>query len=437
MSNPTLFDPNKLLFIRRRLDEADVEHLVHFSCLPGFIPLRLTNISVVLLLLHAARERDQRRFLVELFLPWVGIQRRLAISRDRLADDFVRIGDFAEGSREELVHLVQIYRFIVAELWDPYMSLPYGCYQFLDDSFTDMLTANLGQGERSKSEYVESRLKALDPELRLLSGYNHIARNAITHKGSHGVTYSQGGVVFRDIKRGQPPKVEMLEWSRESLFENVALLYEFVLAVDAAVTVFGLDCRDAIEDKEIEPAFILHVLNNEERRGIRATQEARLAAVRNSEDMSENEKIEALSRILFLACGERGLPISAVRIASEADVLCVVLPKITEQPLSDTALRKCILGFVRYAVLAETVFGSMFSKYATLAATESGYLSVVLGSQLLHEYGEEEAGLVDLLHEAVVTLGDTTVTIDVDFDAVREAETQHLGLHFPRKRRPS
>ena len=96
--------------------------------------------------------------------------------------------DFSEGSKSELIHLVQIYRLVVADVWDPYISLPFACYQFLENSFIDMVSANLGQGERNKAEYIERRLKALDPELRLLSGYDPIARNAVSHSGSHGVT---------------------------------------------------------------------------------------------------------------------------------------------------------------------------------------------------------------------------------------------------------
>src|ERR1035441_1678104 len=121
MDNKTLLDPNKLLFIRQRLDEEDVKHITHWLCQPGFLSLRITNVSVILLLLHAARNLDQKRFMIDLFLPWVSIQRRLERSRDLLADEFIRVGDFSEGSKSELIYLVQIYRLVVADVWDPYI----------------------------------------------------------------------------------------------------------------------------------------------------------------------------------------------------------------------------------------------------------------------------------------------------------------------------
>lgn len=189
MEHLSLFDPKKLLFIRQRLEEDDAKHMVRALCSPGFLALRNTNVSVILLLLHAARDVDQKRFMTELFLPWIAVQRSVKPSRDRVADEFIRIGDIAEGSQEELVHLAQIYRLIVADIWDPYVSLPFACYQFLEGAFTDMVAANLGQGERNKAEYIERRLKTIDPELRLLSGYDPVVRNAISHSGSHGVTY--------------------------------------------------------------------------------------------------------------------------------------------------------------------------------------------------------------------------------------------------------
>ena len=200
MKTPTLLDPNKLLFIRQRLDNEDVNHLARLLCLPGLVPLRLTNVSVILLLIHAAKELDKKRFMTELFLPWVAIQRRLTVSRERIADEFIRIGEFPEGSRDELVHLVQTYRLVVADVWDPYMSLPFACYQFLENSFRDMVSANLGQGERNKAEYIGRHLKKLDPELRLLLGYDPCVRNAVSHSGSHGVTYEQDEVVFRSLR---------------------------------------------------------------------------------------------------------------------------------------------------------------------------------------------------------------------------------------------
>jgi hypothetical protein len=117
-------------------------------------------------------------------------------------------------------------------------------------------------------------------------------------------------------------------------------------------------------------------------------------------------------------------------------MLLIDLPAITEHPLSDASLRSSIQGFCRYAILSQTIFGSIFSRYGVHAQTESGSLNVVLDRQILQEYADEKAGLLDLLHEAAVTLAGHAVSTTVDFDAVQTAESQHLGQHFPRKHRP-
>jgi hypothetical protein len=206
--------------------------------------------------------------------------------------------------------------------------------------------------------------------------------------------------------------------------------------VDAAVNVFAHDCGDLFRDQEIQAAFIQHALDRDQRGRLREAEEERLAAVRKSDRLNEREKLEALSKALFLACAERKLPITSVGVASKRQTLLIDLPAITERPLLDATLRNSISEFSHYAILAQAIFGSLSLRYAVHAQTDSGILNVLLDGQLLQEYAEEKAGLLDLLHEAVVTLAGHAVSIKVDFDAVETAESQHLGQHFPRKRRP-
>lgn len=103
----------------------------------------------------------------------------------------------------------------------------------------------MGPGERNKAEYLESRIKRVDPENRLLSGYDPIVRNVVTHAGSHGVVYSESAVLFRDIKRGVPAVVNTVEWSHDTLISKIVRLYECI-SIDAAVNVFGVDCGELL-----------------------------------------------------------------------------------------------------------------------------------------------------------------------------------------------
>jgi hypothetical protein len=123
------------------------------------VDLRASNITVLLPLLHEARGKDEKAFWINLFLPWISIQSSVRVNRDRIPDEFARIADFKPGSRELLVHLVNIYRNIVSDLLDPYMTLLVACFQFIEGEFTSLKNANVGLGERNKAKYLESRIK--------------------------------------------------------------------------------------------------------------------------------------------------------------------------------------------------------------------------------------------------------------------------------------
>jgi hypothetical protein len=124
---------------------------------------------------HHQTLTDERGFLLKVFLPWVGLRKRLRVHRDRIADEFLKTAGYTAGISEEYAHLVNIYRNIVADLIDPYLTLPVACYQFVEDSFTHLEAANYGGTERNKDEYLRSRIRNDDPEVRLLSGYSPLS----------------------------------------------------------------------------------------------------------------------------------------------------------------------------------------------------------------------------------------------------------------------
>jgi hypothetical protein len=147
-----LLKPDKLLFVRQSLEANDVQGLAGPLRGPGDAELRSANISVLLPLLHEAREKDGKTFWINLFLPWISIQHSVQPHHDRVLDEFARIGNFQHDSQEFLVHLVHVYRTIVSDLLDPYMTLVVACFQFIEGEFTTIKDANVGLGERNKAE---------------------------------------------------------------------------------------------------------------------------------------------------------------------------------------------------------------------------------------------------------------------------------------------
>lgn len=78
-----------------------------------------------------------------------------------------------------------------------------------------------------------------------------MVRNALSHMGSSGVVYETSSVLFRNIKRQNPPVVETRRWSLDELHLNVLKLLEVCMAIDAAVEIFGIDCGEILSGQEM------------------------------------------------------------------------------------------------------------------------------------------------------------------------------------------
>ncbi|HET8888576.1 MAG TPA: hypothetical protein VFQ41_06705 [Candidatus Angelobacter sp.] len=431
--------PETLLFVRKSLEASDIQGLAGPLNLPGDLDLRAANISVLLPLLHDAREKDEKAFWISLFLPWITIQGSVGAHHQRITDEFAKIVDFSEGSTAFAIHLVNLYRSIVSELLDPYLTLPLACFQLIEGTFTTIQDSNVGLKERNKAEYIESRTKRIDPENRLLSGYNPIVRNAVTHAGSDGVTYSANTVLFRNIKRGIPQVVDTVEWSHDTLTGKIVRLYECIISIDAAVNIFGVDCGEILlKDADVKAEVIQRVFTPQQRTELRGRFDDLVEQIRNDKEITANQQFDLLSQMLIHNYAQRNMPIRGIRISSENHMVMVEIPDHQKDLSNDEVLRDAVLECSHYCILARTVFGSNFERYVVRTILESGQsrLTVILAGKLLQQYVEEQAGLYDLLHESDVRLDGNRVVISIDFEMLSELEKKHLDRRFPRKSRP-
>lgn len=313
-------DPSGLLYQRTALDdlnEAQRAELLHDVYGPGDLELRLANLHLVLPLLQRSRRKGEREFLLKVFLPWVGMRKRLRVHRNRVVNEFAKTASFTAGTADEYAHLVNLYRSIVADLIDPYRTLPVACYQFVQGNFTDLEAANFGGSERNKDEYLRSRIRDDDPQVRLLSGYSPLVRNAISHSGTHGVTYKTGTILFRSFKRGPTPTVEAVEWTEDELLNNITRVYECILPIDAAVGIFGLDITDVLSDDWKLMSQAMHYTTSPEQQAkMHAPTEALLDQIRTSDETSIEEKLEALLQVLYRNCSLREMPLKAIQYST-------------------------------------------------------------------------------------------------------------------------
>lgn len=435
-----LLNPEKLLFVRGKLEINDIEGLASLLQRSGAADLRAANISVLLPLLHQAREKDGKAFWSNLFLPWISIQLSTRAHHDRILAEFARIDDFEPGSQDLLIHLVNIYRSIVSDLLDPYMTLLVACFQFVAGEFTNITEANVGLGERNKAEYLESRIGKIDPENRLLSGYDPIVRNAVTHTGSVGVAYRTDGVLFRSIRRGTPPAIETVEWSRDTLVDKIVRLYEGIISIDSAVNVFGVDCGELIlADEDAKSEFVQRALTPERRAELRGRFEELMKQIRDDKTLTDTDRLNLLSQVLLHNYAKKQMPVHGIGMNMERRIVIIEIPDPQKDLANDEVLRDAVMECCHYAILARSVFGPDFEWYLvrTVLEADRPRFATILPGKLLGEYIEEHAGLYDLLHEADVRLEGSRIVITVDFDKVAELERTSLDRQFPRKARPN
>ncbi|MEF8700928.1 MAG: hypothetical protein V5B32_12170 [Candidatus Accumulibacter sp. UW26] len=431
---PPLLDPAKLFFFinaNEDLYPSDLHELEALFALPGNPELRADNVHFILCLLHDCVSMDFERYINDVFLPWTGLKRRTSIHRERILQEFSRIGQFSAGSPENMAHLVQLYRNIVSDLFDPYLTLIVASYQFKHGSFTNIDNANLARGERNKVEYISARNECG----RMLIGYDGRVRNAISHSGSHGVTYRENEIVFRDISRSVSSRVTMVTWTVAELEKRIVDLFECIISIDAVENVFGIDCLDGIVgNAKTLLQFLLFHSDLNERQRLSARLDSAYAAVRENSSLSTEEKIERLAPIIFFHCGARKMPVTSLSVTTHQEVLSILIP-ISGSLLDDSALIDRAMEMMRYGVLAQTIFQNLFSSYRTIEVVgenNASRLEVVSGAGLLKDYCDEKAGLVDLLNDSAFFEAGRPILIQIDFAALSDAENSSLNEPFPR-----
>lgn len=435
----------KLFFLRKdlsSLSKQDKESLLAKVNSLGLKELRLDTVQMLLCVMHEARAVDQPRFLKEVFLPWHELRRKTKPHLERIGQELRRIGEFEPGSVKEAAHVANVYRNIVSDLFDPYLTLVVAVFQIKDGTFTNLDNADLGQGERSKFEYLEARVKEIDKQKpNFLSGYDPLVRNAISHSGAWGMTYEANRVVFKNIKRGTPAVVSTVIWSFDELQYRVIQLLECIQSIETAAEIFGLDCTEAvIADFDTHCQFVLHTVSPRCRTELRARHEQTIAKIRASERAPIEQKREALSQALFYNCGLRRMPCRGVRFSTSKSAVIVEVPSAAIDVNDDQQVQGRAMELPRYAILARALFGKMHDAVHVVETDETrtkSQLAVRIIGADLDEYIEERAGLLDLLNDSQWTLEGKPLGIQVDFKAVDQAELASPKEPFPKKPRPS
>lgn len=433
----TIAELEKLLFVRSDLadltDDQKAAVLAKVNSI-GLAELRQDTVLLLLCVMHEARQLDPGRFLNEVFLPWQSLKQKTKPYFERIATELVRIREFQAGSIEEATHAANLYRNIVSDLFDPYLTLLVACFQLKEGKFVSIPATDLGDSERTKYEYLLKRVKALSSsEPHLLSGYDPVVRNAVSHAGAHSIVFQPNRVVFKDIKRGAAPVVAPVVWTHEELQLRVIQLLECVISIEVAVEIFGLDIG---KDFQSSSQFMLHALTAEKRKEIRERRNSLAAKVLDQESLPADKKLDALSKILFYNCALRNMRCTRVKVASQKSAILVEVPAAAIDVSEDSQLTHRMMELVHYGILARSVFESMYDTFCVEEFDEqkkARQLFVQLSGTDLDAWIEESAGLLDLMNDSKWFLGKDPISVAVDFAALAAMEIAQIGDPFPRK----
>ncbi len=425
--------PESLLFERKDLEDIsdeDINRLIEKVYMPGLLDYRVNNVTAILCLMYDARRLNSDQYLNKVFLPWIYLKSKTSIYKQRILKEISRHKEFEENTEEDILHAVNLYRNIISELFDPLLTLLYASYKFIDGDILDLFEADLHTGERQKYEYVNARLKCDT----LFSGYNSEVRNAISHTGGNGILIIGDRIEFRAIKRGNPPKVKIVEWSNDELFLHIIELLEFVSSMDICSDIFGIDSLDIISSKfNTLSQMIYYAMSEDQHTETMRRTDIHLEKIRSDETISFKDKLEMLSIILIDECQKREMVLPVCKYDKESESLIIKIIGKRVFPTEDQKFLSATADLTRYLILSRTIFGELISTYVVEEKypNESVIVAKIIGN-ILDKYISKQAGLVDLLNDGEFFENGKLIGIAVDFEALKAIEVQRVGKVLPR-----
>lgn len=425
------------LKIKKTFSESDIEAI---KIIENSQNIKFANptiadkyISEVLNLFHKAFSVDKINFIDSIFFEFYLCVNKISFNKQRIYFELKNLKNFNPNSVEEATHLVNIYRNIVSDLFDPYISVIVACLQFTESKFTTFVNSNLGQGERNKYEFCLSRMN----NTILFNGYDPIVRNAISHAGTDSILIENDGVVFRNIKRGNPPVVTAIKWHRDQLNEKILELLDFIHSIDLAVEIFGLDSSELIKSNEVlNRKFLDEIIDIENRLELQKSFDLIIKKI-NDSDIGLPEKLDALTAIYFIEIKKRKLDVTRNSFNTSNNVVMIEIPVGGYNISHDDEILSRFLEMLRYGILAEPCFRNWAKTIAIIEVDKDNkeFCKIVGDANLFREYNFEEAGIVDLANDLKYYFTKNVAEINVDFNKVQNWDFENLGRMFPRKKR--
>ncbi|SDC23612.1 hypothetical protein [Pedobacter soli] len=391
-------------------------------------------VNEVVELFHNAFGKDPGRFVREVFLEGAALIKLTGDHQHYIYQQFEELKK-AAPDRNFQIRLVNLYRSTVSDMYDPYLSIIVGCLQFIEGIFTSINQANLSGSEHNKLEFIQSRMK----NSKLFEGYFSIIRNAVSHAGTHGISYAEGHIVFRNIKRSSNPFVSATaKISNHELLAEIQAMINFTTAIDVARNVFGLDIGNMIvADKKIASHFANHLADREAFELWRARCDQYHEKIWVDGALSEEEKIDKIAKLFTAACTDNGLEAISVTLKKDPKILVINIPYQEIDHSDENLVVARIVKMIKYCIIAEPVFCFRYSSFLVQEEEKEGKdsLQVWLQGNDLKEYWIRNADIHDLIVDGKIYKNKEYLNVTVDFQTLEELEMKSL-VNKNRRRKP-
>lgn len=288
-------------------------------------------------LFHEAFRSSPHVFVTEIFFKNQLLLRKTYLNDEYILSEFKKALKISNLKRRQ-IKLVGVYRSLVSDLFDPYLTILIACTELKEGIFQSMKVSNLGYSETNKVQFLAKRL---NNDL-FFSGYSSIIRNAISHTGTHGVEYFENKILFRSIRRDRSsPKSQSLEFLTEEVIEFIQKLIDFIISTGTAINLMGLDLNDIIvKDMRFAQKFQM-LVTPKQLANRRKSNDRAFGKIWNNDRLARIDKLDHFSRLFAVACKKNGMPAESLRF-SENFVIISIPHKILKDKENVTLINRAL-----------------------------------------------------------------------------------------------
>ena len=393
-------------------------------------------ISDLLQLFHSCYNMDRTMFLTEIFYENQRVLRNTYDHRDLILEDIDRLLKDSSKPKDKRwqIRVINVYRSIVAELYDPALAIIVACLKMREGSFTSFTNANLSMSESQKWDFAKSKLQ----KPAIFAGYQPLIRNAVSHAGTHSIVYEEERVVFRKIQRSEKPKiVKAVKMPNAELWDKLRSMLDFIVAMNAAIEIFALDTSDDIfSDETITSAFMRILQPTALYERWKTQEEAKYGAIWESAEYTDQEKLDYFLK-KFVDAGAGKLKEGSVILNNKNGIFIIRVPAITKNKTTEDELMEQLEALIMICVLAQPFFYHRYTSFLVEEVPKEGgdAYQVWLQGNDIRDFLVRKASIEDLFHDGKIYRNRQDANVWVDFSALEERELKSFAPVVARKKR--